>query len=321
MDLVLIAAGVIALALFLYVLLDGFDLGIGCLTLVMRNTEERELAIATVAPVWDGNETWLVLGGAGLFGFFPLAYAALLPALYVPVMVMLFALVFRGVVFEFRAKSTRLRGVWDLAFGIGSLIASVAQGAMLGAFIGGDFDWRSPFALMCGAGLVCGYALLGACWLAFKTEGAMHAWALKAAKRLVPALVLFIALVSLWTPLEHAHIAARWFAWPNLLLLSPVPIATGALVLGLWLALLRERPGRAFWCAIGVFALCYLGLAISLYPHIVPPDMTIWNAAAAPDSLLFLLAGTLVLLPIILAYTAHAYWVFRGKVRAGEGYH
>ena len=332
MDLPLIAAGVIGFGLFMYVLLDGFDLGLGALFLFMPEAKDRDVAIDSVAPIWDGNETWLVLGGVGLFGAFPLAYATLLPALYVPVMVMLFALIFRGVAFEYRAKAVKLRWAWDWGFAAGSTIAAFFQGVMLGAvlggfriehggFVGGPFDWVSPFALMSGAGLVCGYALLGAAWLVLKTEGGLRDWAFLVLKRLMPVLALFILLVSVWTPLQHPAIAARWFAWPNLLYLSPVPIATAVLFLTLWRAVAARRELAPFLLAIGLFALSYAGLAISLYPHIVPPEITVWQAAAPKESLEFLLIGVAVLLPIILVYTAHNYWVFRGKVRPGEGYH
>jgi cytochrome bd ubiquinol oxidase subunit II len=332
MDLVILAAAALGLGLFLYVLLDGFDLGLGALTLLMRDPHDREHAIATMAPVWDGNETWLVFGGIVLFAAFPLAYAALMPALYVPVMVMLFALVFRGVVFEYRAKATRTRRLWELGFGLGSLLAGFAQGVMLGSFLagfrieqgafaGGAFDWLSPFALMSGAGLVCGYALLGAGWLAMKTTGSARDWGFAAMRRLVPLLALFIVVVSLWTPWQHPAVAARWFAWPNLLLLSPVPLLTAALLALLWRAVGRRQEVLPFWLTIGLFGLCYAGLAISLYPYVVPPDITLWQAAAAPGSLVFLLVGIGVLLPVILAYTAYAYWVFRGKVDPGSAYH
>lgn len=245
MDLTLIWAGLIAFAVFMYVLLDGFDLGVGILFPAAPDDRARDTMMNSVAPVWDGNETWLVLGGSGLLAAFPLAYAIILPALYFPVLIMLVALIFRGVAFEFRFKAETSRPLWDRAFYGGSLLATFAQGVILGAFIhgfkiegtifaGGLFDWLSPFSLMTGLGLVAGYALLGATWLVMKTEGALQDWAYAWARRLLLAVLAFVAIVSLWTPLFDAEIARRWFSWPNILYLSPVPIVTGLAALRLW---------------------------------------------------------------------------------------
>ncbi|WP_119419451.1 cytochrome d ubiquinol oxidase subunit II [Desertibaculum subflavum] len=327
LDLPIIWAGIIAFAVAMYVLLDGFDLGLGILA-PFADTRDRARIMATVAPVWDGNETWLVLGGGGLLAAFPVAYATVLPAVYLPIILMLIALVLRGVAFEFHPKAQgRDRGLWDAAFAGGSTVAALMQGIVLGRFVegfdaaAGPFAWATPFALMTGLGLVAGYALLGACWLVLKTDGHLQAWARDWAMRLVVVVLGFVGVVSLWTPLAQPAIAERWFAWPRLLLLSPVPLATVAAGAQLWQSLRRGRELAPFLLTVAIFLLAYLGLGISLWPYAVPRAITIWEAAASPSSLKFLLVGVVILIPIILAYTAHAYWVFRGKVAEGEGYH
>jgi cytochrome bd ubiquinol oxidase subunit II len=331
-DLTLVWAAIIAFGVFMYVLLDGFDLGIGILFPFAPDDAARNTMIDTVAPVWDGNETWLVLGGAGLFAAFPLAYAIILPALYFPILVMLVALIFRGVAFEFRAKADTSRYLWDRSFHWGSLLATFAQGVVLGAFIGGFevegrnyvgglFGWLTPFSVMTGLGLIAGYGLLGATWLVLKTEGALQDWAYGRARLLLILTLGFIAIVSLWTPLFDADIAARWFSWPNIAWLSPVPILTAVLAFGLWRGLRTRAEVSPFIFAICLFLLSYAGLAISLWPYVIPRVVTIWDAAAAPESQIFLLVGAAFILPATLAYTAYSYWVFRGKVREGQGYH
>ena len=326
-DLPVIWAGIIAFAVVMYVLLDGFDLGLGILA-PFADRGDRARIMATVAPVWDGNETWLVLGGGGLLAAFPVAYATILPAVYLPIILMLIALVLRGVAFEFHGKAHgRDRWFWDVAFAGGSFVAAFAQGIVLGWFVegfeagAGAFAWITPFALMTGLGLVAGYALLGACWLVLKTDGHLQAWARAWAMRLIFVVLGFVGLVSLWTPLAQPAIAERWFVWPRMLWLSPVPLATVLAGAMLWLSLRRGRELAPFLLTIAIFLLAYLGLGISLWPYAVPREITIWQAAASPSSQFFLLVGVVILIPIILAYTAHAYWVFRGKVRAGEGYH
>lgn len=331
-DLTLIWAAIIAFAVFMYVLMDGFDLGVGILFLRAPEHHDRDVMMSSVAPFWDGNETWLVLGGGGLLAAFPLAYAIILPALYLPLLVMLVALIFRGVAFEFRFKATTGRHLWDKAFHYGSLTATLAQGVCLGAFIqgfevqgrdyvGGAFAWLTPFSALTGVGLVAGYALLGAGWLILKTEGKLQDWAYRVAKPLLLAVLVFIAIVSLVTPLAHPEIARRWFAWPNIAYLSPVPLITGALAFGVWRALVRRHEILPFVLTMGLFALCYLGLAISVWPHVVPLTITIWQAAAAPESQIFMLWGAGFLVPIMLGYIAYNYWLFRGKVREDSGYH
>jgi cytochrome d ubiquinol oxidase subunit II len=324
-------AAVIGTAVAMYVILDGFDLGVGILLPFTEDERERDQMITSIAPFWDGNETWLVLGGAGLWVAFPQAYAVIMPALYLPVILMLLALVFRGVAFEFRVVSRR-KVFWNLAFTLGSLIAAFCQGLILGgliqgirvdngAFAGGPFDWATPFALLCGFGVVAGYGLLGATWLVMKTDGVIAARARTQAKLSLLAVLGFMAAVSLWTPLAFDRIAARWFATPNIYYLWPVPIVTALVALAAWLGLERGREVLPFLAAIGLFMLGYLGLAISTFPYLVPPTLTIWDTAAAPASQMFMLIGTAVLFPIILLYTGFVYWVFRGKVSAGQGYH
>ncbi len=324
--------GIVGFAVFMYVLMDGFDLGIGILYPFAPREEDRDTMMNSVAPVWDFNETWLVLGGAGLFAAFPIAYAVLLPALYLPLLVMLVALVFRGVAFEFRFKAQGARRWWNRSFFLGSLLATFAQGVVLGCFIQGipvqgrDFagtmlHWLTPFSLFCGLALVGGYALLGATWLIWRTIGRLQDWCFRVARRLMVAVLAGVAAVSLWTPLLVPEIAQRWFSWPNIALLAPVPLATAALAAALWRALDNGREVAPFVLAMALFALSYLGLAVSLWPTLIPPAVTVWQAAAPPETQVFLLVGMAFLIPAILAYTAYSYWVFRGKVTGGFGYH
>jgi cytochrome d ubiquinol oxidase subunit II len=331
-DLPLIWAAVLGAAVGLYVILDGFDLGVALLFPFTTNERERDQMIASIAPFWDGNETWLVLGGGGLLVAFPAAYAVIMPALYVPIIVMLLALVFRGVAFEFRTVAQTTKRWWNAAFAGGSLMATLAQGAVLGGliqgvrvengqFAGGPLDWATPFALVCGLGLIAGYALLGATWLIARTEGAVAERALYQARLALIAVLVAMAVVSVYTPLRFERIAQRWFSMPNFLFLWPVPVVTALTGLAAWHWIGRRHDALPFAASIVLFLLGYVGLVISVFPYIAPPAMTIWDAAAAPASQAFMLAGTLVLLPIILAYTAYSYWAFRGKVREGESYH
>src|SRR5690554_3117221 len=333
LDYELIWALLIAVAIFAYVVLDGFDLGIGILFPSARSDIERGVMMNSVAPVWDGNETWLVLGGGGLFAMFPLAYSVLLPALYAPIIAMLIGLIFRGVMFEYRFKaSEKSRRTFDIAFFAGSFVAAFAQGVALGAFVqgipvegrayaGGWFDWLTPFSILTGFALVAGYGLLGATWLVWKTEGPMQDHFRGQAATLTVVVLGFIAAVSLWTPFLDPEIFARWFNYPEALPTLAVPLIVAALVA----LIFRSLPGTRDWVpfvgALGLFLLSYIGLAISLYPYLVPRSITIWDAAAPEATQVFLLVGAVVLLPMILAYTGYAYWVFRGKVRPGEGYH
>jgi cytochrome bd ubiquinol oxidase subunit II len=332
MDLALVSAAVIAFGVAMYVILDGFDLGTGILFPFAPSRRDRDTMINSIAPVWDGNETWLVLGGVVLLAGFPLAYSILLPAWYIPLMLFLFALVFRGVAFEFRPKAEH-KWLWSLSFSAGSMLAAFAQGLVLGsfvqglaivdgAFVGGPFDWLTPFSFMVGVALVAGYALLGATWLILKTEGALQAWCYRAARPLVLALLAFIVMVSVWTPLVEEDIARRWFTWPNIAYLSPVPLITAVTAYALWRALHTRRELAPFLLSIALFMLSYFGLAVSLWPYIVPRTLTVWEAASPPETQIFLLVGVLLLLPVVLGYTIYTYRVFRGKVSAEhEAYH
>jgi len=324
-------AALIGTAVIMYVILDGFDLGIGILFPFARNETERGQMMRSIAPFWDGNETWLVLGGGGLWVAFPKAYAVVMPALYLPVIVMLLSLVFRGVAFEFRTVS-RSKTWLSVAFAAGSTLAAFAQGVILGglvqgipvkdgAYSGGSFDWATPFAFLCGLSLVAGYGLLGATWLVMKTEGAVAERARSQAKGLLLAVLVFMAAVSLWTPIMEPRIAARWFSLPNFYFLWPVPAVTAltAYLTWRWIETGREVP--PFLATIVLFLLGFLGLAISDFPYLVPPSLTVWDTAAAPASQIFMLLGTLFLLPIVLGYVGFIYWLFRGKVREGESYH
>ena len=323
---------VLGIGVFLYVLLDGFDLGVGILFGLAPDTPSRNLIMNSVAPVWDGNETWLILGGVALLAAFPLAFAIIIPAVYFPVAIMLLALAFRGVAFEFRFRDTGRRGMWDHGFAVGSTVATFAQGIVLGAFIQGfqvdgrhfvgrSTDCFTAFTLLTGVALVFGYALLGAGWLIIKTEGALQDRARRQGRWCLVGVLACIAAVSVWTPLVQPQIAARWFGWPNTALLLPVPLVTMALAWTAWRALHGPATYTPFLAAIGLFLVSYLGIAISLFPMIVPYQYTLWEAASAPKTQAFMLVGTVILLPVILMYTAWSYWVFRGKVRADIGYH
>jgi cytochrome bd ubiquinol oxidase subunit II len=331
-DLVPIWTVILAVSVFMYVLLDGFDLGVGILFPFAPDDASRDTMMGSVAPVWDGNETWLVMGGIGIFAAFPTAFSIIFPALYFPVLAMLLGLVFRGVAFEFRPTARTTRRHWDRAFFWGSLVATYAQGCVLGKFVlgfhvsgrqfsGSVFDWIHPFVLAVGVGLVFGYMLLGATWIVMKAEGRLREWAQRTARIALFGVLAFILMVSVWTPLLHEHIAERWFSWPNIAWFSPVPVATALLALWLHRALTRGRDAVPFIAALGLFAMCYLGLGVSLFPYIVPHALTLWEAAGAPQAQAFLLIGTLFLIPIIFTYTAWSYWIFRGKVRGDVGYH
>src|SRR5205085_2979462 len=316
-----------------YVVMDGFDLRLGILCPLLPAKADRDVIMNSVAPVWDGNETWLVLGGGGLMAAFPLAYAVLMPALYTPMIAMLIGLIFRGVAFEFRWRTTqRKRNRWDVALAGGSGRATLAQGIALGAILqgihveerhyaGGWWDWLTPFSLLTGLALVVGYALLGADWLVLKTEGELRDKAYGLSWSLLFSMLGSIGAVSIATPFLHIQYAERWFAWPNIILTAPVPIAVAAVTILLLRSLARRQDNQPFFLSLALFALSYAGLGISMYPYIVPQSITIWQAASPANSQIFMLFGVAVLVPLILGYTAWAYWVFRGKVRPGSGYH
>ncbi len=325
LDLPLIWFCLIAVAVFLYVSLDGFDLGVGILFPLAPTENYRDRMMNSIAPFWDGNETWLVLGGGGLFAAFPLAYAVLMPALYIPVIIMLLGLTFRGVAFEFRFKASgTARTLWGWAFSIGSLVATFCQGLFLGGFIQGipvqgrnfagtGFEWVSAFSIMTGLALVCGYAMLGSTWLIMKTEDDTQQWARRCAKVFLVFVAAFMILVSLGTPFIREDIKNFWFSWPHILYLFPLPLLSAVMLVLLWFDLRHGREYRPFLLSLGIFLMHYLGLAISLWPWLVPYAFTFRQAAASPQSQSLLLLGAAVCLPVILAYAGYSYYVFRGK--------
>jgi len=330
-DLPMFFAFIIAFAILAYVVMDGFDLGVGILFPVLSVGRERDSAMNSIAPVWDGNETWLVMGGGGLLAAFPLAYGMILSALYAPIIAMLLALVFRGVAFEFRWRDPGHREIWDTAFGAGSLVAALAQGITLGALLqgiamrdrayaGGWFDWLTPFSVLVGVSLVCGYGLLGATWLVMKSEGSLQERSYRIAFRLGIATIVAMAAVSAATPFLREAYWMRWFAWPQVLFTAQVPLLVAIVTGVLFWGLRRRHHYTPFLMALALFGLGLAGLGISIYPNVVPPTVSIWDAAAPNDSLKFMLPGVLVMVPIILAYTGYSYWVFRGKT-GREGYH
>ncbi|MCW9499282.1 cytochrome d ubiquinol oxidase subunit II [Klebsiella oxytoca] len=325
---------IIVFATLMYIVMDGFDLGIGILFGFVPNAQERDVMMNSVAPVWDGNETWLVLGGAGLFGAFPLAYAVITDALAIPLTAMLIGLIFRGVAFEFRFKATpSYQKFWDYSFVSGSLLATFSQGMVVGAvingfevadrrFAGSALDCLTPFSLFCGLGLVVAYMLLGTTWLIMKSEGALQQRMRELTRHTLLALMAVIAVVSVWTPLGWPSVAERWFTLPNFYWFVPVPVLV--IALSLWIWRLSAHPGshaRPFLLTLGLIFLGFSGLGISLWPNIIPPHITLWEASAPPASQLFMLVGTLLIIPVILVYTAWSYYVFRGKVSGTEGYH
>lgn len=326
LNLPIIFGFVIGFAIFMYVLLDGFDLGVGILFPFAPTHACRNKMMNSIAPFWDGNETWLVMGGGGLFAAFPLAFALIMPAFYIPVILMLLGLIFRGVAFEFRFKaaSENEQKIWDYSFHFGSLIATFFQGVMLGAFVeglifsrenylGSAFSWISAFSMTTGVALIFGYALLGSTWLIMKSDDQTQSWARRVAFYVFIFVGFFIALISLWTPFLNEKIFLRWFLIPNIFYLLPVPLLTISAFVYLSKSLKDKKEKAPFFTVIAIFALCYFGLAVSLFPYIVPYQITFEQAAASTKSLSFLLVGVGITLPMILAYTAYAYHVFRGK--------
>ncbi|MBU3003695.1 cytochrome d ubiquinol oxidase subunit II [Paraglaciecola arctica] len=328
-DLTIIWAGIIGFGLMMYVLMDGFDLGQGILFPFAPDEKARDTMMNSVAPVWDGNETWLVLGGAGLLAAFPLVYSVFLPALYIGVFLLLAGLIFRGVAFEFRFKAKTSKYLWSWSFSVGSTVAAFAQGAVVGAYIqgfettgmvysGGPLDWLTPFSVLTGFGLVVGYALLGSTWLIMKTEGELQDWAYKITPRLLAGLLAVFAIVCIYTPFVDPFVRTRWFDNISVLWVLPaMALYCSYLVIR---AVKKKQDGLPFVATMGVFLFSYLGLLASKWPYIVPPKFTIWDAASSYNSQLFLLLGFLFVIPVVLGYTTWTYWVFRGKVKEG-GYH
>ncbi|MBA6420699.1 MULTISPECIES: cytochrome d ubiquinol oxidase subunit II [Pseudomonas] len=329
-DLSMIWAMIIAFAVIMYVLMDGFDLGVGMLFPFAPDEDARDVMMNSVAPVWDGNETWLVLGGAGLLGAFPLVYSILLPALYIGVFLMLAGLIFRGVAFEFRFKAKTSRYLWNWAFAGGSYLAAFAQGVVVGSYIqgykteglvyaGGAFDWLTPFTVMTGVGLMAGYALLGSTWLIMKTEGYIQQWAYRVAPWLLAAVLGVFGIISIWTPSVDPSAYERWFSMVRWIWIFPLLALFFAYQI--WSGLRKRKEVVPFLATMAMFFSTYFALLWTRWPYVIPPNFTLWDAASAPGSQLFLLLGMLFVIPIILAYTAWTYWIFRGKVRVGEGYH
>jgi len=331
MDLTVVWAFIIAFAVFAYVVMDGFDLGIGILFPTFNAGRERDRAMNSIAPVWDGNETWLVLGGGGLFAAFPLAYAVILPATYPLIIAMLLGLVFRGVAFEYRWRDPGHQKFWDMAFTGGSFVAALAQGMTLGALLqgidvvdrayaGSWWDWLTPYTLLTGLGTVAGYALLGSTWLIWKLDGDEQAHARKLAVRAAVATIALMGAVSLYNITLNAEYAEHWLSAPEIYWVAPVPVVTAIIAISMLRAITRERNSKPFWLAIALFFLGMSGLGVTIWPYVVPPGLTIWDAAAPERSQIFMLVGVAITMPLIIAYTVWAYWVFRGKV-ADEGYH
>ncbi|MDI1309866.1 MAG: cytochrome d ubiquinol oxidase subunit II [Methylotenera sp.] len=332
-DLPLIWAIIILFGIMMYVMMDGFDLGIGILYPFFNIKEDRDVMMNTIAPVWDGNETWLVLGGAGLLAAFPLAYSVILSAFYLPVISMLLALILRGVAFEFRFKALEHeRHFWDKSFIVGSFAATFFQGVILGAYLqgikvvdnqfaGGQLDWITPFSIFTGLGLLVTYSLLGVTWIIMKTSGELQAKSYYLARILAFLLLAFILAVSVWTPLFNQAIAERWFTMPNMLWLSPIPLLVACIFYKLQKALTEKAHVSPFIYALLLVFLGYLGLGISIWPNIIPPDISLYMASSPPQSQSFALVGAVIIIPLILLYTAWSYYVFRGKVSADDHYH
>lgn len=326
-----IFAALLGFIVIMYVILDGFDLGIGILFPFTQSERQRDLMMNSVAPVWDGNETWLVFGAAMLYGAFPIAYGLLMPTLYMPIMLMLIALIFRGVSFEFRFKAVISKSVWNWAFAISSAAAAFLQGVILGVFVQGFpvneekltmnyEDWLTPFSLITGLALICGYALLGATWMVIKSEGRLQQKMVHFAKGFLTLTTIFLVFVSIWTPLHSPIIFQRWYSFPDILYLAPLPIITMVMIYLTWKNLNRGSEYKPFFYSIAIFLCAYAGIGVSIYPFIIPHEITIWEAAAPDSTLLFILVGVVIMLPILLGYTAYAYYVFRGKT-SHEGYH
>ena len=320
LDITLIWGGLLAFVVLAYIIFDGYDLGVGILIPLMRSDQNRSQMLDSVR-LWDANETWLVLGGGGLFAIFPLAYSIIFPALYLPLIGMLLSLVIRGVVSEFRWQNKQSAFIWDGLFFVGSFLAAFFQGTILGAIVqgipvvehayaGGPLDWLTPFSMMTGIALVLGYSLLGATWLVLKTDGELQNKAFALIKSLGILMVLMVGIVSLWTPFLKQDYLSRWFAWPQAIYVLPVPLLLAVAIGILFRAVDRRNTWLPFVATICIFLLSYIGLLISIFPYVVPDTITLWEAAAPMSSQKFLLPGTLILVPIILIYTIYAHWVF-----------
>jgi cytochrome d ubiquinol oxidase subunit II len=317
-------AALLAFAIIFYVILDGFDLGVGILSGTTRNEGLRTGMMHAISPFWDGNEVWLILIGAGLFGAFPLFYSIFLPALYVPLALMLFGLIFRGVSFEFRDRAGNMRWLWEWGFFLGSLVAAFVQGAAIGRIaqgvpvfggqyvnVQGSFDWLTPFPIICGIGLVFGYALLGAGWLVLKTNGPLKDWAYQRMGWLLLGALIFLAFVFSVTIAADIRVRTRWLGNPWLIVF---PLIVAVASYGLLHGARRKIDGLPYPMAVVVFLASYLALAGSFWPYMIPYSVTITNAAAPVETLRFLFYGAgIVIFPLILIYTGVVYWTLRGK--------
>ena len=330
-NLPILFAAIAAFCVVVYVLADGFDLGVGILFLIAPRPADRDVMMARIEPVWDGNETWLVMGGTLLLAAFPAGYYVLLPAFYLPVMFMLFALILRGISFEYRLQTEAFRWVWDLAFAGGSIVATLCQGFILGGlidgvdvangmFAGGPFDWFTLLGLVCGVGLIGGYALLGAGWLIIKAEGGTQVFAREVAHAALILTAAMMLLVSAWSAWSVSEVAARWFAWPSVLYLLPLPLLTALVLAVIWRGIWSAPEKQTFVLSLVVFALGFAGLVVSMWPYVVPRKVTIWDGISDPQTLAFIGVGLAIIIPIVLFYQGHAYWVFRGKTRPHGGY-
>lgn len=323
-------AAVAVFSIAAYVMADGMDLGVGIIFMAAPRDADRDVMMASIEPVWDANETWLVMGGTLLLAAFPAAYYVLLPAFYLPIMLMLFALIFRGVAFGFRLQAVRFRIVWDIAFAGGSVLATFCQGLILGGLIngvptqdgifsGGTFSFLSLLGVMCGVGLIGGYALIGAGWMIWKSEGATQVFAREIARAALLLTGAMMVIVSAWSAWSVPQVWTRWFVLPNVFLLAPVPCI--ALLVGrcIWRSIWSDSEARAFVLSLVLFVLGLLGLIVSLWPFVVPRSVTVWDGIADPQTTTFIGVGLIVVLPVVLAYQAHAYWVFRHKTVHEEG--
>lgn len=325
-----IFAALLAFIVIMYVLLDGFDLGIGILFPFTYNESERDIMMNAIAPVWDGNGTWLVFGGAMLYSAFPIVYGTLLPILYMPIMLMLIGLIFRGVCFEFRFKATKTKPIWNWCFALSSVVAAFFQGVIIGCFVQGfpvdptsltinDTRWLTPFSLLTGVALIFGYGFLGASWMIVKAEKSLQQKMRHYARGFLVLISLFLIFVSIWTPLHSAETLARWYSFPNILLLTPLPLITAASIYYTWKSLGENSDWKPFIGGVIIFLCSYAGIAVSVYPYLIPHQITLWQAAAPDSTLKFLLVGVVIMLPLLLGYTLYAYYIFRGKTE--ENYH
>ena len=327
MDLVMIYLILIACGVLMYVLLDGFSLGVGIVSPWLESNQHRALAIKSLSHLWDSNQTWLVFGGVVLFVAFPKAYAMVLSQLYLPIILMLIALIFRGVAFEFYFKADSSRGWWNFSFSFGSTLATLSQGLILGALVqgvghSGGLVWLTPFSILTSLSLLVGYGLLGSCWLVRKSEGSMALRSRKMAQWLLITVLIALSAVSLWMLFTQPLVAGRWLEMPGIILLAPVPILCAWVSWKLWNMLADQNSHDLKPLGLGMllFLLSFVGLVAGMFPFIVPGQLTIWQAIAPESTLKFALVGIVLFLPIVIAYNIYNYRVFSGKTSMQDGY-